>query len=216
MTQFFPPYKIHPERSRAWTMEETRIPHRPQSTSRPSRRDFQRAVVVNPAFQKQFIDPTHPVNEDDMEPTLMETPQTQGPRRVTKTENITVRRECEWDVEDTKDDSLGGKPSLNKSIVLLGAVCLTSIVSLVLTLLILSGSVGVRNCSCTNNSGKSAYVCSCIGSVCKGFPQRTSSIGLKITASLPSIFSDYLTSFCEERPGIALKLNEFSFYSRIN
>jgi len=156
MTHFFPPYKIHPERSRAWTMEETRIPHRPQSTSRPSRRDFQRAVVVNPAFQKQFIDPTHPVNEDDMEPKLMDTPQAQGPRRVTKTENITVRRECEWDVEDTKDDSLGGKPSFNKSIVLLGAVCLTSIVSLVLTLLILSGSVGVRNCSCTNNSGKSA------------------------------------------------------------
>ena len=155
-------------------MEETKIPHRPKSTSRPSRRDFQRAVVVNPAFQRQVIDPTHLVDEEDMEPRLMETPQAPRTRRVTKTENITVRRECEWDVEDTKDDSLIGTPSLNKSIVLLVVVCLTSIVSLVLTLLILSGSVGVRNCSCSNNSGKSAasirltHVCTCIRAVVLG------------------------------------------------
>lgn len=156
MAQFFRPYKIHPEIQRAWTMEETRIPHRPNSTSRPSRRDFQRAVVVNPAFQRQFFEPADPIDEQDMEPKLMETPQAQGPRRVTKTENITVRRECEWDMEDTKDDNLGGKPQLNRSTVLLVAVCLTSIVSLVLTLLILSGSVGVTNCPCNDNSGKSA------------------------------------------------------------
>ncbi|XP_020619667.1 macrophage scavenger receptor types I and II-like [Orbicella faveolata] len=152
MSQFFHPYKIHPERPRAWKVEETRIPHRRNSTSRPSRRDFQRAVVVNPSFQRQFIDPTDPADEQDMEPKLMEVPQTQGPRRVTKTENITVRRECEWDVDDTKDDSLGGKPPRNRSIVLLVVVCLTSIVSLVLTLLILSGFVGVKNCSCSDNS----------------------------------------------------------------
>ena len=137
-------------------MEETRIPHRPNSTSRPSRRDFQRAVIVNPSFQRKFIDPIDSVDEQDMEPKLMEAPQAQGPRRVTKTENITVRRECEWDVEDTKDDSLSGKPPLNRSIVLLVMVCLTSVVSLVLTLLILSGSVGVKHCSCMDNSGKSA------------------------------------------------------------
>ena len=137
-------------------MEETRIPHRPNSTSRPSRRDFQRAVVVNPAFQRQFIELTDPVDEDDMEPKLMEAPQAQRPRRVTKTENITVRRECELEVKDTKDDNLGAKPPLNRSIVLLLVVCLTSIISLVLTLLILSGSVGVRNCSCADSTGKSA------------------------------------------------------------
>jgi len=154
MAQFFHPYKIHPERPRAWKMEETRIPHRPNSTSRPSRRDFQRAVVVNPSFQRQFIDPIDSVDEQDMEPKLMEPPQAPGPCRVTKTENITVRRECEWDVEDTKDDGLGGKPALNRSIVLLVAVCLTSVVSLVLTLLILSGSVEVNHCSCIDNSGK--------------------------------------------------------------
>ena len=156
MAQFFHPKKIHPEMPRAWAMEETRIPHRPNSMSRPSRRDFQRAVVVNPAFQRQFFEPADPVDEQDMEPKLMEAPQTQGPRRVTKTENITVRRECEWDMEDTKDDNLGGKTQLNRSTVLLVAVCLTSIVSLVLTLLILSGSVGVGNCPCNGNSGKSA------------------------------------------------------------
>ena len=111
---------------------------------------------MNPSFQRQFIDPTDSVDEEDMEPKLMEAPHAQGPRRVTKTENITVVRECEWDVENTKDDTLGGKPPLNRSVALLVVVCLTSIVSLVLTLLILSGSVGVRNCSCIDNSGKSA------------------------------------------------------------
>lgn len=212
MSQFFHPYKIHPERPRAWKVEETRIPHRRNSTSRPSRRDFQRAVVVNPSFQRQFIDPTDSADEQDMEPKLMEAPQTQGPRRVTKTENITVRRECEWDVDDTKDDSLGGKPPRNRSIVLLVVVCLTSIVSLVLTLLILSGFVGVKNCSCSDNSGKSAasirltqYLCTCIGTVCLGFPQGTRSAWLKTTASSSSIFNSHLALFCNENPAVTLK-----------
>ena len=155
MARFIHPYKIHPEGTRAWTMEETKIPHRPNSTSRPSRRDFQRALVVNPAFQQQFNEPSESIDEEDMEPTLMEAPQAQGPRRVTKRENINVIRECEWDVKDFKDESLGRRTPLNKPLVaLLGVVCLTSAVSLLLTLLILSGSVGARNCSCTDNAGK--------------------------------------------------------------
>ncbi|KAJ7351857.1 hypothetical protein OS493_035162, partial [Desmophyllum pertusum] len=153
MAQFLRPYKIYPEKPRAWTMEETRIPHRPNSVSRPSRRDFQRAVI-NPAFQEQFNESRESVHEEDMEPTLMEVPQVQGPRRVTKRENINVTRECEWNVKDIKHDSLGGRTPLNRSLVaVLGVVCVTSFVSLLLTLLILSGTVGARNCSCGDSNG---------------------------------------------------------------
>ncbi|KAJ7351848.1 hypothetical protein OS493_035153, partial [Desmophyllum pertusum] len=137
MAQFLRPYKIYPEKPRAWTMEETRIPHRPNSVSRPSRRDFQRAVI-NPAFQEQFNESRESVHEEDMEPTLMEVPQVQGPRRVTKRENINVTRECEWNVKDIKHDRV---------------VYVTSFVSLLLTLLILSGTVGARNCSCGDSNG---------------------------------------------------------------
>ncbi len=159
MAQFIHPYKVHPERTRAWTMEETKIPHRPNSSSRPTRRDFQRPVVVNPVFQQQFNEQTESVHEEDMEPTLMEAPQAQGQRRVTKRENINVVRECEWDVKDIKDENLSRKTPLSRPLViLLGMVCLTSIVSLLLTLLILFGSVGVGNCSCSDNAGKPAVL----------------------------------------------------------
>lgn len=155
MARFIHPYKIHPERARAWTMEETKIPHRPNSASRPSRRDFPIPVVVNPAFQQQFNEPTETVDEDGMEPTLMEAPQAQGPRRVTKRENINVIRECEWDVKEIEDKNVGRKTPLNRPlVVLLTVVCLTSSVSLILTLLILSGSAGTRNCSCDGGAGK--------------------------------------------------------------
>ncbi|XP_078349489.1 uncharacterized protein LOC144634413 isoform X1 [Oculina patagonica] len=153
MAQFIHPYKVHPERTRAWTMEETKIPHRPNSTSRSSRRDFQRAVIVNPVFQQQFNEATESVHEEELEPTLMEDPQAQGPRRVTKRENINVIRECEWDVKDIKDEA-GRRTPLNRPLVaLLGVVCLTSFASFLLTLLILFGSVETRNCSCRDNAG---------------------------------------------------------------
>lgn len=159
MARFIHPYKIHPEKARAWTMEETKIPHRLNSPSRLSRRDFPIPVVVNPAFQQQFHEPAKTVDEDGMEPTLMEAPQAQGPRRVTKRENINVIRECEWDIKDIQDESVGGKTPLNRPlVVLLTVVCLTSTVSLILTLLILSGSVGTRNCSCNDGAGKPAIV----------------------------------------------------------
>ncbi|KAL9953416.1 hypothetical protein ACROYT_G040833 [Oculina patagonica] len=78
MAQFIHPYKVHPERTRAWTMEETKIPHRPNSSSRSTRRDFRRPVVVNPVYQQQFNEQTESVHEEDMEPTLMKAPQAQG------------------------------------------------------------------------------------------------------------------------------------------
>ena len=160
MAQLIHPNKVHPTpvRTRAWTTEKAKLPHRPNSVSRSSRRHFPRAVIVNPAFQQQFNEHTELVHEDDMEPKLMEAPQAQGRRRVTKRENINVIRECKWDVEDINDDSPGKRTPLNRPLViLLAVVCLTSIVSLVLTLLILFGSVGVRNCSCSNNAGKPLY-----------------------------------------------------------
>ena len=162
----FHPYKVRPQRSwtleetkippqRAWTVEETKIPHRPNSTVRAPRRDFRGAVVVNPSFQQRYNE-----SEEDMEPQVMETPlvpHAHGPHRVTiKRENINVVRECEWDVKSIKDDNFGEKTLLSKKlIVLIGLVCVTSIVSLLLTLLILFGSVETRNCSCGGNKGKS-------------------------------------------------------------
>ena len=155
MAQFIHPSKYHPDRTRALKMEEAKIPHRPNATSRPLRRNFQRAVVVNPAFLQQFNEASESVHEDYMEPTLMEAPQAQRPRQVTKRENINVTRECEWDVKDFKDESLGRRTPLNRPLVaLLGVVYLASFASLILTLLILYGSVGARNCSCKYNAGK--------------------------------------------------------------
>lgn len=159
----FHPFKVHPQRSwtleetkiplqRAWTVEETKIPHRPNSTIRAPRRDFRGAVVVNPSFQQRYNE-----SEEDMEPQVMETPPVpHGPHRVAiKRENINVVRQCERDVKSIKDDNLGEKTLLSKKLsVLIGVVCVTSIVSLVLTLLILFGSVEAGNCSCGGNKGK--------------------------------------------------------------
>ncbi|KAL9953413.1 hypothetical protein ACROYT_G040830 [Oculina patagonica] len=118
--------------------------------SRPAKRDYQRALVVNPAFQQQCTEQNEFVHEEDMEPTLMKAPQARGTRRVNKRENINVIRECEWDVKNRLER---GK-SLNRPLAaLVGVLCLASIVSLVLTLLILFGSVGIKNCnSCSNNT----------------------------------------------------------------
>ena len=164
------PYKIHPQRTwameetkipqRAWTLEETKIPHRPNSPSRQPRRDFRGAVVVNPSFQRFKEQPVDPVREEDMEPQVMEAPRvSSGTHRVAiKRENINVVRECEWDVKSINDDNSRTKASLSRSlIVLLGAVCITSLVSLLLTLLILFGSVEIRKCSCGGKEGKNIH-----------------------------------------------------------
>ncbi|KAL9953415.1 hypothetical protein ACROYT_G040832 [Oculina patagonica] len=150
MAQFIYPYKVHPERTRARTKEEIKLPHRPISISRPTKRDSQRALVVNPAFQRQLNELNESAHEEDMDPTLMKAPHARGARRVTKRENMNVVRECEWKVKD----SLGRRTSLNRLLAaLVGVLCLTSIACLVLTLLILFGSVGINNCSCCNITG---------------------------------------------------------------
>ena len=160
---FMHPYKVHPQRSwtmeetkiplqRAWTVEETKIPHRPNSASRSApRRAFRGSVVVNPTFQR-YNDPVETVHEEDMEPQLMEAPPlSHGPHRVAiKRENINVVRECEWDVKSIKEDNFKEKASLGRPVAaLIGVICVTSFVSLLLTLLILFGYVGTSNCSCS-------------------------------------------------------------------
>ncbi|KAM7443722.1 hypothetical protein ABFA07_007604 [Porites harrisoni] len=159
------PYKIHPSRrtwtleetkipQRAWTLEGTQIPHRPNSTRRaPPRRDIRGAVLVNPSFQRS----NEPVLEENMEPQMMEAPMPRAPsghhRVAIKRENINLVRECEWDVKSLKDDNDGRiKTTLSKPLTLiLGFVCLTSLASLLLTLLVVFGSVGTRNCPCARN-----------------------------------------------------------------
>lgn len=158
------PYKVYPQRAftleetkrpaqRAWTLKETKIPHRPNSSSRAPRprRDVQGAMIVNPSFQR-YNEPVEAVHEEDLEPQLMAPPPVaHGPRRVAiKRENINVVRECEWNVKGIKEKT----PISGKLVFLLGTVFLTSIVSLALTLLILFGSVGTRNCSCGDKQGK--------------------------------------------------------------
>jgi len=109
---------------------------------------------MNPAFGQLYNEPVDTVREEDMEPQVMEAPPLQpGPHRVAiKRENINVVRQCEWDVKSMKDDSLKEKPSLGRPLVtLIGVLCITSVASLLLTLLILFGSVGTRNCSCGGN-----------------------------------------------------------------
>ena len=151
MAQFIHPNKIHPERSRAWIMEEKKLPYHPNSTSHQSRR----TLVVNPVFQQPFHEPIESVNEEDMEPTIMKAPQVQCPRRVTKRENMNVVRESEWDVKD----SLGRRTSLNTVVnrpvaALVGVACLISVASLVLALLIVSNTIEARKCSCRDTEGK--------------------------------------------------------------
>ncbi|CAH3140962.1 unnamed protein product [Porites lobata] len=159
------PYKIHPSRrtwtleetkipQRAWTLEETQIPHRPNSARRaPPRRDIRGALLVNPSFQRS----NEPVLEENMEPQMMEAPMPRAPsghhRVAIKRENINLVRECEWDVKSLKDENDGRiKTTLSKPLTLiLGFVCLTSLASLLLTLLVVFGSVGTGNCPCARN-----------------------------------------------------------------
>lgn len=65
-----------------------------------------------------------------------------------------MRWECEWDMEDIKDDNFGGKLQFNRLIVLLVVVCFILIVFFVLMLFIFFGLVGVINCFCNDNLGK--------------------------------------------------------------
>lgn len=150
------PHKIHPVGTRAWTVEETKIPHRPNSAIPPPRRAAHK--TVNQAYMQHLNEPIETAREEDMEPTVMEAPQTRkGPRRVTKRENINLIRECEWNVKDIKDDSPRKRTTLSKPLIaLFGMVCLTSCVSLMLTLLILFGSIEAGNCSCGDSKGKPA------------------------------------------------------------
>lgn len=112
-------------------------------------------MIVNPAYKQQNYDPFDTATEEDMEPTVMEAPQNNTvPRRVTKRENINLVRQTEWDVKGTKRDNIGQRSALSKPVsVLLGLVCFTSCVSLVFTLLILSGSVETGRCSCGDTKG---------------------------------------------------------------
>ncbi len=81
----------------------------------------------------------------------MKASQARSTRRVTKRENINVIRECKRNVRD----SFGRRTSLNRTLAaLVRVLCITSIVSIVLTFLILFGSVRIRNCSCSDNTGK--------------------------------------------------------------
>lgn len=150
LAQFLHPHKIHPERTLTGTMKEKKFPHGPNSTSR---RNFQRAGVVNPVFHRQFDETTESVREEDMDPKLMEAPRVHGPRGVTKRENLNVLQECEWDVRD----SLCKRTSLNRPLTaLIGVVSLASVASLLLSLLILFGSIQPKNCSCRETAGKLA------------------------------------------------------------
>lgn len=155
MARYIRPGRVHPA-SRAWTVEETKIPHRPNSAISHRRESFPRNLIVNPAYKQPHYDPLDSAAEEDMVPTVMESPQNNTvPRRVTKRENINLVRQTEWDVKGTKTESLVQRNTLSKPVsVLLGLVCFTSCLSLILTLLILSGSIEAGRCSCGDNEGK--------------------------------------------------------------
>ena len=150
----------YPVKLRAWTggtLQETKIPHVPESMSRPPRWDSHRALISNPAFQRL----NHAIgnkSEEDMEPILMQPPRRQGhPHRVTKTEKLNVLRECQWQVSDgdarDEDERACARTPLTRSlIILLTAVCVTSLLSIILTLLLLFGTVGSTSCSCNGSS----------------------------------------------------------------
>lgn len=141
---------------RTWTVEETKIPHRPNSgnrKSRPSlRRDFRGAMVINPSFQRFKNEPVETVQEEEVEVQLMESPQmSHRPHRVAiKRENINVTRECQWDMKSIQDSNSSEKPSFRPKFIriITMVICMASISSLILTVLMLSGSLGARNCSC--------------------------------------------------------------------
>nr|XP_058940010.1 collectin-12-like [Pocillopora verrucosa] len=154
MARYIRPGRVHPA-SRAWTVAETKIPHRPNSAISHRRESFPRNLIVNPAYKQPHYDPLDSATEEDMVPTVMESPQNNTvPRRVTKRENINLVRQTEWDVKGTKTESLVQRNTLSKPVsVLLGLVCFTSCLSLILTLLILSGSIEAGRCSCGDNEG---------------------------------------------------------------
>lgn len=154
MARYIRPGRVHPA-SRAWTVEETKIPHRPNSAISHRRESFPRNLIVNPAYKQPHYDPLDSATEEDMVPTVMESPQNNTvPRRVTKRENINLVRQTEWDVKGTKTESLVQRNTLSKPVsVLLGLVCFTSCLSLILTLLILSGSIEAGRCSCGDSEG---------------------------------------------------------------
>lgn len=156
MARYIRPGRVHPA-SRAWTVEETKIPHRPNSAISHRRESFPRNLIANPAYKQPHYDPLDSATEEDMVPTVMESPQNNTvPRRVTKRENINLVRQTEWDVKGTKTESLVQRNTLSKPVsVLLGLVCFTSCLSLILTLLILSGSIEAGRCSCGDSEGKS-------------------------------------------------------------
>ncbi|XP_068683469.1 uncharacterized protein [Montipora foliosa] len=141
---------------RTWTVEETKIPHRPNSGNRkprPSlRRDFRGAMVINPSFQRFKNEPVETVKEDEVEVQLMESPQmSHRPHRVAiKRENINVTRECQWDMKSIQDSNSSEKPSFRPKIIriITMVICMASVSSLILTVLMLSGSLGATNCSC--------------------------------------------------------------------
>ena len=158
---------------RTWTVDETKIPakrawaneqkktphrqHRPNSTGLTPRRGFQGSLIVNPSFQKSNETVEH-VQEEDMALQLPEAPQVQHTPRsfAVKTDKKDVVRE--WNVASGENENkIKERASLSRPLTaLMGIVSLTSFLALLLTVLILSGYLGARNCSCSVNQGKSA------------------------------------------------------------
>lgn len=141
---------------RAWTVEETKLPHRPNSASAVPR-VFQ-GVVVNPSFQRpnETVETVH--EEDLVGSQLTEPPQMPHTPHCTaiKRENINVLRE--WDVKSIKGENVRERALSSRPLVaLMAIVSISSFLALLLTLLILFGSVETRNCSCSGNvnQGKS-------------------------------------------------------------
>ena len=146
---------------RAWTLEETKISGQVEETKIPHRpavpRVFQ-GVVVNPSFQRpnETIETVH--EEDFVGSQLTEPPQMPHIPHCTaiKRENINVLRE--WDVKSSKGESVTERALPSRLLVaLMAIVSISSFLALLLTLLILFGSVETRNCSCSGNvnQGKS-------------------------------------------------------------
>lgn len=142
---------------RAWAVKETENPHRPNSTGLTPRRVFQGSLIVNPSFQKSNEIVEH-VQEEDMALQLPEVPQLPHTPRsfAIKTEGKDTGRECNVTVVEN-ENTIKKTASLSRPLTaLMGIVSLASFLALLFTVLILSGYVGARNCSCSVNQGRSA------------------------------------------------------------
>lgn len=137
---------------RAWTVEEIKMPHRPNSDKNASRDVFRGVVVVeNKSFQNNN-DILEDFRETDPRSQFLKAVQTPDHFRNAAKTNLSKDR----DVNSTyKDDNVRERPSLSTTLVtLIVIVAIASVAALALTALILTGFFETKNRSGTAIEGK--------------------------------------------------------------